>query len=84
MTPQQGTSLALSVDAALSEVLGHEPAPDEDLSALDSLERLEVLVTLEEQVDLPFSDDWLVGQWWSTREALTAHLEASRLDGPQS
>lgn len=82
MPAPQHEALEQHVDSALQEVLGYPPAPNEDLSELDSLQRLEILVVLEERAGLPFDDEALVGDWWSDRTALTAYLSSRRVTDP--
>jgi hypothetical protein len=66
------------VDAALQEVLGYAPQAGEDLTdALDSIQKLEFLILLEERLSLPFGDDAIAGPWWSRREDIVAFVSSA-------
>lgn len=64
-----------NVYAALREILGYLPEPTDDLDTdIDSMQKLELLVVLEEKLGIPFGDDAVGGDWWGSREAIVAHV----------
>jgi hypothetical protein len=62
------------LDEALHEVLGHAPDADHDLATLlDSMQKLEVLIILEERLEASFEEED-VTEWWTTRDRLLASV----------
>ena len=71
--------VAEHVDKALREVLGYEPSADEDLTgAIDSMQKLELLVLLEQNLAIPFEDEALNADWWGTKSGIVGYAESAR------
>lgn len=78
VTARDDIDVQLQVDSALQEVLGYVPAPDDDLtSVVDSLLKLELLVVLEQKLAVPFEDEALAADWWSSRNGITTYVKNS-------
>lgn len=75
----EDVGVAGQVDDALREVLGYEPSADEDLTgAIDSMQKLELLVLLEQHLAIPFEDEALAADWWGTRSGIISYAESAR------
>lgn len=75
MATSETGAIEQGVLAALEEVLGYRPTPDESLTdTLDSIQRLELLVLLEESLSLPFEDDAMAADWWDTRSGIVGYV----------
>ncbi|AVT40932.1 hypothetical protein C6W10_35850 [Plantactinospora sp. BB1] len=67
------------VDNALREVLGYLPPDDEDLTgSIDSMQKLELLVLLEQNLAIPFQDEALGADWWASRSGIIGYVESAR------
>jgi len=76
---EEEVGVAEQVGKALREVLGYEPSADEDLTgAIDSMQKLELLVLLEEYLAIPFEDEALSADWWGTLSGIVAYAESAR------
>jgi acyl carrier protein len=74
-----GSDLEEQIDNALREVLGYVPADQEDLStAIDSMQKLELLIALEENLSIPFDDEALGAEWWASRKGIVTYANEAR------
>jgi acyl carrier protein len=63
------------VDNAMQEVLGYVPQPDDNLTlAIDSMQKLELLIALEQSLGVPFDDEALAADWWSSRAGIASYV----------
>ncbi len=71
---QNQTDIGTHVDSALTEILGYPPAREEDLTgAMDSIQRLELLIAIEERLGGALSDHVIAGDtWWASRDTIVA------------
>jgi acyl carrier protein len=76
MTTIDRPTITGAVLEALTDVLGYKPAEDDDLvGAMDSMQKLEVVITLEEAFDIDFDDESLDGNWWATPANIVGFFE---------
>jgi acyl carrier protein len=63
------------VENAMHEVLGYVPQADDDLtSVIDSMQKLELLIALEQSLLVPFDDEALAADWWSSRAGIVGYV----------
>ena len=63
------------VESAMQLVLGFVPEPDDDLtSVIESMHKLELLIELEQKLGIPFDDEALAADWWSSRTAIVTYV----------
>jgi hypothetical protein len=75
--------VAQTVDSALEEVLGYVPSPEDDLTvAIGSMQKLELLIALEESLAVPFDDEALAAEWWGSRAGILSYVHAMRRGSP--
>jgi acyl carrier protein len=74
-----GADLEEQIDIALREVLGYVPADEEDLStAIDSMQKLELLIAFEESLLIPFDDEVMGAEWWASRHGIVTYANEAR------
>jgi acyl carrier protein len=84
MSEAQG-DVAAQVDSALREILGYVPPAEDDLTdAMDSIQRLELLIALEEQLGTSLQDNVLDGTWWASRDYIVSLVTGAKAAAPVS